>query len=98
MGLGPTPGKSTSSSSGQRSVFSAPTPREAAIAIEIESLKSLYESQNVKFEEQFAKLREQNEKYQAQEQEMATLKRMVQMIMKEKQPSMGNNQECDVLV
>jgi hypothetical protein len=30
--------------------------------------------------------------------ELATVKRMVAMIMAEKQPSMRNNQECDVLV
>jgi hypothetical protein len=84
VGLGPTPGKSTSYTSGQRSVSSGPSAREAAMAIEMEGLKSLYESQNVKL--------------QAQEQEMTTLKSMVQMLMKGKQPSMGNNQEGNVLV
>jgi hypothetical protein len=84
VGLGPTPGKSTSSSSGQRSVSSGPTAREAAMAIEMEGLKSLCEMQNVRF--------------QKQEEEVATLKRMVQMLMKGKQPSMGNNQEGNVLV
>jgi hypothetical protein len=84
VGLGPTPGKSTSYNSGQRSVSSGPIAREAAMAIEMEGLKSLCEMQNVKF--------------QKQEEEVATLKRMVQMLMKGKQPSMGNNQESNVLV
>jgi hypothetical protein len=42
VGLGPTPGKSTSYTSGQRSVSSGPSAREAAMAIEMEGLKSLY--------------------------------------------------------
>jgi hypothetical protein len=94
VGLGPTPGKSTSYTSGQGSISSAPTLREQAMAVEMESLKNLYESQNVKFQEQSAKLQEhvklqeQNALYQAQQEELAAVKRMVEMIMKGKQPSM----------
>ena len=63
VGLGLTPSKSTSSSSGQRSVSSGPTAREAAMAIEMQGLKSLCEMQNVRFEKQ--------------EEEVATLKKNV---------------------
>jgi hypothetical protein len=77
VGLGPTPGKSTSYTSGQRSVSSGPSAREAAMAIEMEGLKSYVASQA---------------------QEVATLKSLVHMLMQGKQPSMGNNQEGNVLV
>jgi hypothetical protein len=36
--------------------------------------------------------------YKAQQEELAAIKRMVAMIMAEKQPSMENNEEGDVLV
>jgi len=61
------------------------------MAAEMERLKTLYEAQNVQ-------LQEQNNKYEAEQEELAAVKRMVAMIMTGKQPSMGNNQECDVLV
>jgi hypothetical protein len=77
VGLGPTPGKSTSYTSGQGSNSSAPTPKELEIAAEMERLKTLYK---------------------AQQEELAAIKRMVAMIMAEKQPSMENNEEGDVLV
>jgi len=77
VGLGPTPGKSTSYTSGQGSISSAPTPIELEMAAEMERLKTLYE---------------------AQQEELAAVKHMVALIMAEKQPSMGNNEEGDVLV
>jgi hypothetical protein len=77
VGLGPTPGKSTSYTSGQWSISSAPTLKEQAMTIEMERLKNLYKSQNVL--------------YQAQHEELVAVKRMVEMIMKGKQPLMGNN-------
>jgi hypothetical protein len=77
VGLGPTPGKSTSYTSGQGSIFSAPTPKEQEMTAEMERLKTLYE---------------------AQQEELAAVKRMVALIMTEKQSSMGNNEEGDVLV
>jgi hypothetical protein len=52
VGLGPTPRKSTSYTSGQGSIFSAPTPREQAMATKMERLKNLYESQNVLYQAQ----------------------------------------------
>jgi hypothetical protein len=36
--------------------------------------------------------------YEAQQKEFAAVKRMVSLIMAEKQSSMGNKEECDVLV
>jgi hypothetical protein len=45
VGLGPTPGKSTSYTSGQGSISSAPTPKEQEMAAEMERLKTLYEAQ-----------------------------------------------------
>jgi hypothetical protein len=39
---------------------------------------------------------EQNTKYAAQHEELASVKRMVAIIITGKQPSMENNQECDV--
>jgi hypothetical protein len=36
--------------------------------------------------------------YEAQQEELAAVKRMVALIMAEKQSSMGNNEEGDVLV
>jgi hypothetical protein len=78
LGLGPTPGKSSSySTSGQESISSAPTPKELEMAVEMERLKNLYEATNIK-------LQEQNNKYEAQQEELATVKRMVAMIMAEK--------------
>lgn len=89
VGLGPTPGKSTSYTSGQGSISSAPTPKELEMAAEMERLKNLYETTNIK-------LQEQNNKYEAQQEELAAVKRMVAMIMAEKQSSMGNNQEGEL--
>jgi hypothetical protein len=90
LGLGPTPGKSSSySTSGQGSISSAPTPKELEMAAEMERLKNLYETTNIK-------LQEQNNKYEAQQEELAAVKRMVAMIMAEKQSSMGNNQEGEL--
>jgi hypothetical protein len=60
------------------------------MAVEMERLKTLYEATNIK-------LQEQNNKYEAQQEELTAIKRMVAMIMARKQPSMGNNQEGDVL-
>jgi hypothetical protein len=91
VGLGPTPGKSTSYTSGQGSISSAPTPRELEMAAEMEHLKTLYEAQNIQ-------LQKQNNKFEAQQEELAAVKHMVAMIMVEKQPSMENNQEGGVLV
>jgi hypothetical protein len=87
VGLGPTPGKSTSYNSGQRSVSSAPTPREAAMAIEMESLKSLYESQNVKFQEQSAKLQEQNANLKSNLRNSGSKTRSIKRKSKRWQPS-----------
>jgi hypothetical protein len=50
----------------------------------MERLKTLYESQNVQ-------LQKQNIKYATQQEELATVKCMVAMIMAGRQPSMGNN-------
>jgi hypothetical protein len=87
---GPTPGKSSSySTSGQGSISSAPTPKELEMAAEMERLKNLYEATNIK-------LQEQNNKYEAQQEELAAVKRMVAMIMAEKQSSMENNQEGEL--
>jgi hypothetical protein len=91
VGLGPTPDKSTSYTSGQGSISSAPTPKELEIAAEMERLKTLYEAQSIK-------LQEQNNKYEAQQEELVAVKRMVAMIIVRKQPSMGNNEDGDVLV
>jgi hypothetical protein len=91
MGLGPTPGKSTSNTSRQGSISSAPTPRELEMAAEMECLKTLYKAQNIK-------LQEQHNKYEVQREKLATVKHMVAMIMAGKQPSMGNNQKGDVFV
>jgi len=77
VGLGPTPDKSTSYTSGQGSISSAPTPKELEIAAEMERLKTLYK---------------------AQQEELVAVKRMVAMIIVRKQPSMGNNEDGDVLV
>jgi len=98
VGLGPTPGKSTSYTSGQGSISSAPTPKELEMAAEMERFKTLYEAQNIKLQEQDNQLQEQNNKYAAQQEELAAVKRMVAMIMAGKQPSIGNNKEGDVLV
>jgi len=84
VGLGPTPSKSPLYTFGEGFISSAPTPREQAMATEMERLKNLYESQNVL--------------YQAQHEKLVAVKRMVEIIMKGKQPLMGNNQEGDVLV
>jgi hypothetical protein len=61
------------------------------MAVEMERLKTLYEAQNIQ-------LQEQNKKYETQQEELAVVKYMVAMIMAENQQSIGNNQECDVLV
>jgi hypothetical protein len=98
VGLGPTPGKSTSYTFGQGSISSSPTPKEPEMAVEMERLKIMYEAQNIKLQEQDHQLQEQNNKYAAQHEELAAVKRMVAMIMAGKQPSMGNNEEGDVLV
>jgi hypothetical protein len=71
-GLGPTPGKSSSYSSEQGSISSAPTPRKLEMAAEMKRLKTLYE--------------EQNTKYATQQEELASVKRMVALIMTGKQP------------
>jgi len=84
VGLGPTPGKSTSYTSGQGSISSAPTPKELEMAAEMERFKTLYEAQNIKLQEQDNQLQEQNNKYEAQQEELATVKRMVAMIMARK--------------
>jgi hypothetical protein len=90
LGLGPTPGKSSSySTSEQESISSAPTPKELEMDAEMERLKNLYEATNIK-------LQEQNNKYEAQQEELAAVKRMVAMIMAEKQSSMENNQEGEL--
>jgi hypothetical protein len=47
VGLGLTLGKSTSYTSGQGSISTAPTPREQVMATEMKCLKNLYETQNV---------------------------------------------------
>lgn len=98
VGPGPTPGKSTSYTSVQRSISSTPTPRERELVVEVETLKNLYTSQTEviqeqsnRLKEQSAKLEEQTALYHAQQEEMANVKRMIEMIMKGKQPSMGNN-------
>jgi hypothetical protein len=57
----------------------------------MERLKTLYEAQSIK-------LQEQNNKYEAQQEELVAVKRMVAMIIVRKQPSMGNNEDGDVLV
>jgi len=105
VGLGQTPGKSTSYTFRQGLIFSAPTPRELEMAVEMEHLKTLYKAQNVQLQRQIVQLKEQNaqlqeqiNKYAVQQEELATVKRMVAMIMAGKQPKMGNNQEGDVLV
>jgi len=72
-------------------ISSAPTPGELEMTVEMERLKTLYEVQNIQ-------LQEQNKKYEAQQEELAAVKYMVAMIMAENQQSIGNNQECDVLV
>jgi hypothetical protein len=72
-------------------ISSAPAPRELEMAVEMERLKTLYEAQNIQ-------LQEQNKKYETQQEELAVVKYMVAMIMAENQQSIGNNQECDVLV
>ncbi|GLT53818.1 hypothetical protein SLA2020_270610 [Shorea laevis] len=97
VGPGPTPGKSTSYTSGQGSISSAPTLRERALVVEVESLKNLYASQTEVIKEQNVNFKSKA-LYQAQQEELANVKRMVEMLMKGKQPSMGNNQEGDVLV
>jgi hypothetical protein len=97
VGLGPTPGKSASYTSGQRSISSAPTPRELEMAAEIERLKTLYKVQNIKLQEQNNQLQEQNNKYEVQQEDLAAVKHMVALFMAGKQPS-RNNQEGDVLV
>jgi hypothetical protein len=51
VGLGPTPDKSTSYTSGQGSISSVPTPKEQAMVAKMESLKTLYETQNVQLQE-----------------------------------------------
>jgi hypothetical protein len=90
LGIGPTPGKSSSySTSRQGSISSAPTPKELEMAAEMKRLKNLYEATNIK-------LQEQNNKYEAQQEELVAVKRMVAMIMTAKQPSMGNNQEGEL--
>jgi hypothetical protein len=48
LGLGPTPVKSISYTSGQGSISSAPTPKELEMAAEMERLKTLYEATNIK--------------------------------------------------
>jgi hypothetical protein len=98
VGLGPTLGKSTSYTFGQGSITSLPTPKELEMAAEMECLKTMYKVQNIKLQEQDHQLQEQNNKYAAQQEELAAVKHMVAMIMAGKQPSMGNNEENDVLV
>jgi len=82
VGLGPAPDKSTSYSFKQGSISSAPTFREIERAAEMKHLRNLCE--------------EQNTKYASQHEELASVKRMVAIIITGKQPSMENNQECDV--
>jgi len=82
VGLGPTPSKSSFYSFDQGSISTAPTPREIKMAAEVERLRNLCE--------------EQNTKYAAQQEELASVKRMVAIIMAGKLPSMENNQEGDV--
>jgi hypothetical protein len=81
VGLGLTPGKSTSYTSGQGSISSSPTPKELEMAAEMERLKTMYEEQD-------NQLQEQNNKYAAQQEELAAIKRMVAMIMAGKQRRM----------
>lgn len=81
VGLGPTPGKSSSYSFEQGSISSAPTSREIEMAAEVERLRNLCE--------------EQNTKYATKQQELESVKRMVAMIMAGKVPSTENNQEGD---
>jgi hypothetical protein len=88
VGLGLTPGKSTSYTSGQGSISSSPTPKELEMAAEMERLKTMYEAQNIKLQEQDNQLQEQNNKYAAQQEELAAIKRMVAMIMAGKQRRM----------
>ncbi|XP_062167756.1 uncharacterized protein LOC133873961 isoform X3 [Alnus glutinosa] len=95
VGLGPTPSKSTSYTSGHGSISSLPTPKELEMDAEIERLKTMYEAQNIKLQEQDHQLQEQNNKYAAQQEELAAVKRMVAMIMAGKQPSMGNSKEAN---
>ncbi|XP_062171516.1 uncharacterized protein LOC133877289 [Alnus glutinosa] len=52
VGLGPTLGKSTSYTSGQRSISSASTPMKQAMVAEMKRLKTLFEEQNIKYEAQ----------------------------------------------
>jgi hypothetical protein len=82
VGLGLTPGRSSTYSSEQGLTSSAPTFREIEMAAEMERLRTLCE--------------EQNTKYAAQQEELTNVKCMVAMIMVGKHPSMENNQECDV--
>jgi hypothetical protein len=98
VGLWPTPDKSTSYTTRQGSISSAPTPKELEMAAEMERLKTLYEAQNIKLQEQGNQLQQQNNKHEAQQEELAVVKHMVAMIMVGKQPSMGNKEEGDVLV
>jgi hypothetical protein len=63
VGLGPTPGKSTSYSFEKGSISSAPTPREIEMAAEVERLRNLCE--------------EENTKYAKQQEELESVKRMV---------------------
>jgi len=98
VGLGPTPGKFTSYTSEQGSISSAPTSKELEMATKMERLKTLYEEQNIKLQEQDNQLQKQNNKYARQQEELVSAKCMVAMIMAGKQPSMGNNEEGDVLV
>jgi hypothetical protein len=82
VGLGPTLRKSSSYSFEQELISSAPTPREIEMAAEVEHLRNLCE--------------EKNTKYAVQQEELASVKRMVAMIMAGKLPLMENNQEGDV--
>jgi hypothetical protein len=51
VGLGLTPGKSTSYTSGQGSISSSPTSKELKMAAGMERLKTMYEAQNIKLQE-----------------------------------------------
>jgi hypothetical protein len=66
VGLGLTPGKSTSYTSRQGSSSSVPTPRELEMAAEMERLKTLNESQNAKLKDQSVQLQDQSIQIQDQ--------------------------------
>jgi hypothetical protein len=59
---------------------------------------SISSAPNPKEQEMAAEIERLKTLYEAQQEELATVKRMVALIMAEKQSSMGNNEEGDVLV